>query len=108
MVTTNPTAPVNHLHLFSEEVVPRIRQAASVVWDLAYHTTDPQNSLRLYAKAAALTAIADEHEERLTVPQTNADDALLLVALVKQSSHMKNLDDDGIKLAVGYMMEYIP
>jgi hypothetical protein len=95
------------LHLFAEEVLPRINDAASNCWALATQKADPKEMERLFQKSYALEAIADAHCERLTVPQTDADNALLLVALIQIDSRLKGLDEAGVQLAVSYMMEYI-
>jgi hypothetical protein len=103
--TTRPVDSISRLQLFHEEVVPRIKNAASVCWDLAFTATDTDEKTRLYNKTHALNEIVREHEHRLTAPQTNLDDTLQLIAFVQESSRLSRLDESGIRLAVSYMLE---
>jgi hypothetical protein len=98
---------MNRIHLFHEEVVPRMENAANILWDLAYRATDADEKTRLFNKTHALKEIIRQNEHRLTYPQTNVEDTLHLIAFVKQTAHMDRLDEAGINLAVGYMKEYL-
>jgi hypothetical protein len=106
-ITNRPTEPINRIHLFHEEVVPRLENAANIIWDLAYRATDADEKTRLFNKTHALKEIIRQNEHRLTHPQTDVDETIRLIAFVKETARMDRLDEAGINLAVDYMMEMV-
>jgi DNA polymerase III delta prime subunit len=96
------------LHLFAEEVVPRMRTAINRLYVISNgYRKGTRDNVRIIEKAKAIESILEMHEHRLIRLQTDVNKTLELVLFIQSVSRLDNLDDNGVGLAIGYMLEYM-